>query len=440
MNGNPFYVAPLGGDISGITRGITGLGQALGQKRQRAEAAEAQTAMQQELQAAVQSRDPAQMAAVSLKYPHMAEAFDRAVGYATPDTQGVMHDAYAFGLSTNDPVAIADRLEQAAQQISDMGGNPTNILNDAASLRADPSSVANIHKAALFRMPELLSSWKAQRPEYQQGTGDLSGRMVNLTEGTVGPNLIGGVDGDGVPVAPPIPQAMIDTLSKPSQAAASATYAAAGGGKDGVKAVQAAMPALKEQDRRATVGNMMDTLYPGVTPEQRDELDAVVATSKTVPEGMKQAEKTRENQIKKEKAEGVKGRSIELLARVVTNPDLSDVTGAFDASKAAGWTRMDAGEHDAIADLEELTNLLTVDNLKLMTGVLSESDIKILSSIGGGALNRSRSDKQFLKDAKSLLMKLGGEGYTIPETGKPQTSASRRATRRKPNRKVMSDY
>ena len=41
-----------------------------------------------------------------------------------------------------------------------------------------------------------------------------------------------------------------------------------------------------------------------------------------------------------------------------------------------------------------------------MTGVLSESDIKILKNLSGGALNRQRTEGRFRKDVKELRDKL----------------------------------
>ncbi|NNE58079.1 MAG: hypothetical protein HKN36_08235, partial [Hellea sp.] len=41
----------------------------------------------------------------------------------------------------------------------------------------------------------------------------------------------------------------------------------------------------------------------------------------------------------------------------------------------------------ARTDFEQLKSILTVDNLKMMTGVLSESDIKILAAVAGGGLD-----------------------------------------------------
>lgn len=48
--------------------------------------------------------------------------------------------------------------------------------------------------------------------------------------------------------------------------------------------------------------------------------------------------------------------------------------------------------------IRRLRNLATAENLKLMSGVLSESDIKILADLAGGQYDLSRSDNALISD------------------------------------------
>lgn len=50
--------------------------------------------------------------------------------------------------------------------------------------------------------------------------------------------------------------------------------------------------------------------------------------------------------------------------------------------------------------IRRLRNLATADNLKLMSGVLSESDIKILADLAGGQYDLTRDDTSFINDLK----------------------------------------
>ncbi len=56
---------------------------------------------------------------------------------------------------------------------------------------------------------------------------------------------------------------------------------------------------------------------------------------------------------------------------------------------------------------EGLKNRLTTENLKLMSGVLSESDIKLLSDVATGGVNLRSSDDQVIKQLDSIQGKIG---------------------------------
>jgi len=57
-----------------------------------------------------------------------------------------------------------------------------------------------------------------------------------------------------------------------------------------------------------------------------------------------------------------------------------------------------------------------------MSGVLSESDIRILQNLASGALNRKRGEKRFRKDAQGLLDKLSAKlVQTVDDTFQPTT-------------------
>lgn len=65
---------------------------------------------------------------------------------------------------------------------------------------------------------------------------------------------------------------------------------------------------------------------------------------------------------------------------------------ATPASKRAGFE----------ADARRLANLLTLDNMKLMTGVLSESDIQILESAGSALGNFDLSEKKYMEELERV--------------------------------------
>lgn len=62
---------------------------------------------------------------------------------------------------------------------------------------------------------------------------------------------------------------------------------------------------------------------------------------------------------------------------------------------------------NAAADLDTLASLLTTENLGLLKGVLSDTDMKVLKDIGAGGLKGS--DAQVLKNLADIKAKLGGQ-------------------------------
>ena len=70
------------------------------------------------------------------------------------------------------------------------------------------------------------------------------------------------------------------------------------------------------------------------------------------------------------------------------------------------WTLGRRAQRHNAADIDEVASILTADNLKLMSGVLSESDIKLLKALSSGALNRRRGETRFRKDVGKMLDRL----------------------------------
>ena len=67
---------------------------------------------------------------------------------------------------------------------------------------------------------------------------------------------------------------------------------------------------------------------------------------------------------------------------------------------------MDQGESDIIADITEVKNILTSENMDIMTGVLSQTDIEIIASMASGALDRTRSEGAFKKDIATMIKRM----------------------------------
>lgn len=80
---------------------------------------------------------------------------------------------------------------------------------------------------------------------------------------------------------------------------------------------------------------------------------------------------------------------------------------------------------NAAADLDTLASLLTTENLGLLKGVLSDTDMKVLKDIGAGGLKGA--DAQVLKNLESIRDKLGGQIGAAPPPAADPLAAARAA-------------
>lgn len=184
---------------------------------------------------------------------------------------------------------------------------------------------------------------------------------------------------------------------------ASSAYQLAGGGKDGVKALMAVAEQGSEMERRELAPAILKNRFKDATPEELTQLQAAVDSAKDTESGFKAAAEVREKQRNLKKYDDYRTRATGLIDRILNNDELEDVLGSFEGTGEA-W--VSDKEAQAIADIEELSNILTADNLDLMKGVLSNSDIQMLKSISSGATNRKKGEKQFAQDMAYLKNKL----------------------------------
>ena len=129
-------------------------------------------------------------------------------------------------------------------------------------------------------------------------------------------------------------------------------------------------------------------------------------SAKTTESGLKAAGKIRSDQRRNKKAQAFQIRAVELLTKILASDELDDVLGSIEGSIDF---RIQDAEAEIISDIEEATNILTADNMDLMSGVLSESDIRILKTISGGGLNRKRSEERFRTDVQTMIDKLNSQ-------------------------------
>jgi hypothetical protein len=94
-------------------------------------------------------------------------------------------------------------------------------------------------------------------------------------------------------------------------------------------------------------------------------------------------------------------RAFELTGKLLNNKSLNAAVGPLDSRLPT----FRAGTADFEADVKELENLLTLGNLNRMTGVLSESDIRILANAASG-LSSSGSEERTRSKLQEIQSRL----------------------------------
>ena len=212
---------------------------------------------------------------------------------------------------------------------------------------------------------------------------------------------------------------ILATFPASVRAAANAIYKTAGGGEDGVKAVKNYTDQLQDVSKASNLPETLNIIFPNTSPGDFAALENVVRSAASIDEGVVLATKLRETQVKEEKSAVFADRAIELLERVIGDDELPDVTGSLEGGLigdvASNVLNIGGGEVNLIQDIAELRDLLTADNLNIMSGVLSETDIKIIANLASGGLNRKRTLKAFTEDATRILNKMKTAQAKRPE-------------------------
>lgn len=113
--------------------------------------------------------------------------------------------------------------------------------------------------------------------------------------------------------------------------------------------------------------------------------------------------------VKAEGSDPTKANEAKQAALDVTNRLLNNVDGV--KANRGGISTLFPNVRDssvnAEADLETLGSLLTTENLGLLKGVLSDTDMKILKDIGAGGLKGA--DSQVISNLRTIQAKLSGQ-------------------------------
>jgi hypothetical protein len=137
MNGNRFYVDPLGGYGKEIVQGLSGLGSILAQNQE----IKKKQALMEEAQGMFASNDPNKIAEFSLRSPEMAQQVSNAIKFKNDQTKQNMLDSMRRILSGEDSRQV---IIERAQMVQAQGGDPIDTLNELAAYDQDPEAYKGI--------------------------------------------------------------------------------------------------------------------------------------------------------------------------------------------------------------------------------------------------------------------------------------------------------
>lgn len=181
-------------------------------------------------------------------------------------------------------------------------------------------------------------------------------------------------------------------------------------GRGGVRRVEGVMPPGPEQDAERA---RMIAEAEQSTPKGQAELTRLEADAEA-------------EQQKIAKGRQIKGTALKRVNELLEDPEsLAEVSGLIQGRLPARTTK----QQDLINKFTQLKSILTADNLGIMSGVLSESDMKVISDIAGGGLHRVGGEQTLVKELQSLQQSLSSEigGETESAADQPPVEGAKKA-------------
>jgi len=434
--GNPYEIRPLGGlDLGG---GIARLGDRYRQSREIKEQKQAQQDQMQKMQAEklrqqevhstasqlYRDGDIDGLADLMIQNPALADKMQKSVDFASDISRRSSAETSLKALmQLENGRSIKPLMANHAELVMSEGGDPSDTL-ETANLATPEEQKRELMVQLMISDRDLFKQYQEQtaKPEgttFQQGTGDVSGLSFDPSTGDYieSPAAKKFIERKGGG-ADMFPSSMTSSLTdEGNKVRVEEVYNAAGGGKDGVAAATKERDMLEVREKRVKslsgIGERLQTMYPDASPGELNQLSESVKLAKDVPSGIKASRAVREKQKADKKGLQFKDKAIHLLKKIKSSDQIGDVTGSIEGSYDL---RASQSETDLISDIKEASNILLADNLKMMSGVLSESDIKILRDVAAGGLDRKRSKKEFISNVDRILKALqSGSTSNNPE-------------------------
>jgi hypothetical protein len=291
-------------------------------------------------------------------------------------------------LEAGDYAGVESILTQERQKMASRGGNTTDIDEAIQTLKTNPRELTNVTKS-MIGLGQQLGIVAA--PAKEEG--------FTLSEGQAR------FDAQGNPIAV-VSKSPMTTIGK-------ARYDLNQGNindeqfrmivqkESGLKSPQEISQMVEIEKLKAIAG--------------RDDEKRRMELQKLQNEIDQGAVKVEESQEKIEKGGQLKAKTLRLVNELMADTDaLRSVVGPYDQS----WLSPTLFDKSLRAQtkINQLKSILTAENLGLMTGVLSETDLKVIASIAGGGIDIEGSDDAMVEELTRMQSALQGQGVQ-PEAG-----------------------
>lgn len=356
---NPFFVQPAqyGPALQQAAGAVQQFGQQRQEEQRRQEAEDYKQRAKQAMATAFQSGDPAAIRQAVIEFPEIAETATQMFGFTNEQTEKVARETYRRALSETDPARRAKILEGGIETVRQFGGRPSNMARDLQMLRENPEAFERSARAGYAAL--------ASDQEYEAFFGGSSGPKIgqyNPRDYTTDSFAEFARTGDPAVLERYAAQRNVEIGGVPHVFdPAIGGYRPAGvSGAEGERPVTATDVAASEAEITAAQEQAKQTVKSGSPEEVRKQGEAVKESRMNIAntqDVVRQVDDILNNEGAIKAISGVRGRI----------PGMPGTEG-FDADIA----------------FDRLKNTLTLGNLDKMSGVLSETDIKILQSAAGG--------------------------------------------------------
>lgn len=375
---NPFSVQPLGGlqSVQNIQQGMAGIAGNF--QRDRLE--EQRQRVMQEATEVMQRGNPQEIAQFSMRNPEIGESVMSGIQFANDATKSNLRDSMQRIIAGEDPAQV---IQERAAMVEAQGGDPSDTLRELERVQQDPEGYRQ-QVESIYAM-----SFPKEYEAFSKATGAGSGPSIgtyNPRDYTTQSFAEFTRTGDPAVLERYASQRSVDIGGVPHvfDPARGGYYPARVSGSGGQAPVTSQDVARSEAEITREREAAKQEVKAGAPAEQRQQQKAIKETRNELANAqsaLDQVDNIIGNEDYVEALTGVRGKA----------PGVPGTSG-FDADVA----------------FDQFKNSLTLENLDKMTGVLSETDIKILASAASG-LEAGMSEDAFRARMETIRNVLEGK-------------------------------